>query len=687
MSTICAQPGNKDPATTWPHKDSHDLNDVGMTELMNINRQLQQKVLEYEQTEKEKMKLLHELGERNKELRCLYGFSRIIEQDRVSIDEFCRRVVDLILPAWQYPEITCARLILEDKEFRSDNFKVTSWRQSADLRLLGKRIGEIEVYYLEEKAEIDEGPFLKEERNLLEAIAERLGRVFEHKKVVQEIETLAMFPGENANPVLRISEEGTIMYCNAASLPVLKSWGCGAGQSIPGHWQRLIKSALSSGQVEQVEIEYCDRTFSLTLVPIVEADYVNVYGLDITQCKQAENGFKLTEEALRESEHKLLHAQKMEAIGMLTGGIAHDFNNLLTAMIGYCDLTLMESDLSETVTANINEIRKSAERAASLTQQLLAFSRRQVLEPRIINLNSLITNLENMLRRLIGEDVVLTTNLSHEEVIIRADPGQIEQVIMNLAVNARDAMPDIGKLVIETRVVVLDENYCSKHPDIHPGSYVLLAVSDTGHGMSEETQKRIFEPFFTTKELGKGTGLGLSTTFGIVKQSGGNIEVHSELEIGTTFKTYLPLVDRPDGDERIEPLEIISVEGVEGAETLLLVEDDKEMRKLIKRLLSELNYTVFDFGDGKEALDFISNSKTNFELLITDVIMPNMNGRVLAENVKNKIPEMKVLYVSGYTDDIIAPHGVLDRGVCFLPKPFTLQSLAQKVRSVLNGRD
>ena len=258
---------------------------------------------------------------------------------------------------------------------------------------------------------------------------------------------------------------------------------------------------------------------------------------------------------------------------------------------------------------------------------------------------------------------------------------------MNLAVNARDAMPDIGKLVIETRVVVLDENYCSKHPDIHPGSYVLLAVSDTGHGMSEETQKRIFEPFFTTKELGKGTGLGLSTTFGIVKQSGGNIEVHSELEIGTTFKTYLPLVDRPDGDERIEPLEITSVEGVEGAETLLLVEDDKELRKLTKRLLSKLGYTVFAAGDGKEALDLISNSKTNFELLITDVIMPNMNGRVLAENVKNRIPEMKVLYVSGYTDDIIAPHGVLDRGVCFLPKPFTLQSLAQKVRSVLDGRD
>ncbi len=379
-------------------------------------------------------------------------------------------------------------------------------------------------------------------------------------------------------------------------------------------------------------------------------------------------------------EEQLLQAQKMETIGRLAGGIAHDFNNLLTAIIGYSSILLRHCSQDHPLRAEIEEIEKAGQRAAALTSQLLSFSRKQVLQPRVVDLNSVVTNLERMLRRLIGEDVELVTVLKPELGRVRVDPGQIEQVIMNLAVNARDAMPAGGKLTIETDNVELDEHYAREHVSVRPGPYVMLAVSDTGCGMDKETQAHIFEPFFTTKERGKGTGLGLATVYGIVKQSGGNIWVYSEPGQGTTFKLYFPCVA---GQAEMLTQKTESVSQLRGTETILLVEDDQQVQSLAARVLREQGYKVLETSNGKEALHLAAHYLAEIHLVLTDVVMPGMSGRVLVDHLKSLRPELRVLYLSGYTDDTIVHHRVLDPGASFLQKPFTPQGLARKVREVL----
>ncbi len=380
---------------------------------------------------------------------------------------------------------------------------------------------------------------------------------------------------------------------------------------------------------------------------------------------------KMLEEQLRTS-------QKMDAIGRLAGGIAHDFNNLLTIILGYTDV--LEAGLAHdrARAEEAIEIRKAAERAAGLTRQLLAFSRRQVFERRTINLNALLGNLEKMLQRVIGEDVALATNFDPELGNIRADSGQIEQVIMNLAVNARDAMPKGGKLTIETRGVELDDVYAREHLSVRPGRYVMVAVTDTGTGMDAETKSRLFEPFFTTKEQGKGTGLGLATVYGIVKQSGGTIWVYSEPGHGTTFKVYLPEATgaRLSRDKPVEPFLD------RGSETILLTEDEEALRVLARKMLSSCGYTVLESSSAFEALE-IARSEVNIDLLLTDVVMPEMSGSELAAKIQEIRPEMRVLFMSGYTDDVVIRHGMLKEGCTFLQKPFTANSLARKVREAL----
>lgn len=390
---------------------------------------------------------------------------------------------------------------------------------------------------------------------------------------------------------------------------------------------------------------------------------------------------KHTEKALRQSEEQLRQSQKLESIGQLAGGIAHDFNNLLTVIGGYSELSLRRLQSEDPLHRNIEEIKKAGDRAASLTRQLLAFSRKQVLQPKVLNINSVVSDFEKMLQRLIGEDIDLRTMLAPEVGSIKADPGQIEQVIMNLVVNARDAMPLGGKLTIETNNIYLDENYAKQHVSVIPGSYVMLAVSDTGSGMDEETQKRMFEPFFTTKGLGKGTGLGLSTVYGIIKQSGGNIWVYSELGHGTSLKIYLPRIDEDAHDyEQIS----VATENIQGTETILLAEDEEILRNLAREVLESYGYKILDAANGGSALLICERHPEPIHLLITDVIMPEMSGRELADRLSNLRPEMKVLYMSGYTDNAIVHHGVLDEGTNFIQKPFTPDALTQKVREVLD---
>lgn len=384
----------------------------------------------------------------------------------------------------------------------------------------------------------------------------------------------------------------------------------------------------------------------------------------------------------KQLEEQLRQSQKMEAIGQLAGGVAHDFNNLLTAINGYSSLALQRLEHGHPITPYLEEVKKAGDRAAILTRQLLAFGRKQILQPLAINLNDVVTDMNKMLQRLIGEDVRLTAKLDPALKRIKADPGQVEQVLVNLVVNARDAMPKGGKLTIETTTVELDSDYAGKHIGFVPGKYVMLAVSDTGTGMSEDTRARIFDPFFTTKEKGKGTGLGLSTVYGIIKQSGGNIWVYSELGHGTTFKVYLPEFARP-------PLKtesaVVELAPSGGSETILLVEDDDVVRGLARKILEQSGYKVVAASRGAEAISLCQERTESIDLLLTDVVMPETSGKEVADRMSELLPGLRVLFMSGYTDEAIVHHGVLDSNVEFIQKPFTPAALVKRVREVLDA--
>ncbi|MFL5623258.1 MAG: PAS domain S-box protein [Gemmatimonadaceae bacterium] len=383
-------------------------------------------------------------------------------------------------------------------------------------------------------------------------------------------------------------------------------------------------------------------------------------------------------------EGQLRQAQKMEAVGQLAGGIAHDFNNLLTAIRGYSDILMESLAANDSRREDVAEISKAAERASGLTRQLLAFSRKQILQPRVVNLNDVVTGLGSMLRRLIGEDIEMITRTGQLEGQVAADVGQLEQVLVNLAVNARDAMPKGGTLTLETADVQLDEHYGARQGATVPaGPYVMLAVSDTGIGMDRDTRARVFEPFFTTKEVGKGTGLGLSTVYGIVKQSGGFVWVYSEPGHGTTFKIYLPRVAA--GASPVAPVAEVAREN-RGSETILLVEDEETVRNLATRILRKQGYTVLSARHGRQAEGIAGEYRHDIHLVITDVVMPEMGGRDLASALGALRPDVPILYVSGYTDDEIIRRGMLEPTMAFIEKPFTANALLRKVRELLDSR-
>ncbi len=455
---------------------------------------------------------------------------------------------------------------------------------------------------------------------------------------------------------------------------------CSAEQA--GAAEEWFQRALHGGLEQELEGVWLSRHGEHHLLAWTPQLFTSPQGRQFLVC----TGIDQTER--RQLEMQLRGAQRMEAIGRLAGGVAHDFNNLLTIITGYSDL-LLEPDNEfdpQQFTASVREIKAAAERAANLTRQLLAFSRQQVLAPRVLNLNDQVAGAVSMLRRLIGEDVELSTALDAGLGQVKADPGQIEQVLMNLAVNARDAMPQGGRLMIETCNVEMDGSTlitvgpAIPGPTIPPGAYVLLAVSDTGHGMSRDVQNHIFEPFFTTKEKGQGTGLGLSTVYGIVKQSGGFILVYSEVNCGTTFKVYLPRI--------FSPREIVTpapkVAAPRGQETVLLLEDEFHVRAVIRQILQRFGYSVLEAPQPEHALE-VCRKNPNIALLVSDVIMPRVNGREMARRMRELQPHLRVLFISGYTDRAVVENGLLEAGTSFLQKPFSPEALARKVREILDA--
>jgi PAS domain S-box-containing protein len=523
---------------------------------------------------------------------------------------------------------------------------------------------------------------------MLASVARQIEELMERKrseKALTESEQRFRRLVEYSPDAMFINRQNKIVFLNN---PCLKLFGASAPQQVIG---RPVLDFIHPDYHAVVK-ERVRRLVELgEPVPLIEEKIVRLDGttvdVEISASPFLDEGVTAIQVVCRDvSDRKKLEqqyhqAQKMEAIGQLAGGVAHDFNNLLTIISGYSELLVSRFPANDPTRGLIQEIHKAGERAALLTRQLLSFSRKAVIEPRVLDLNAIVTDTEKMLRRLIGEDIGLTTVLDPALGQVKADAGQIEQIIVNLAVNARDAMPKGGKLTIETHNVELDESYAAMHPEVKPGPYVMLAVSDTGCGMSEETKARIFEPFFTTKGVGKGTGLGLATVFGIVKQSGGHVGVYSEPGRGATFKVYLPPVEeRVPSGKSLHGLKVAP----HGSETILLVEDEDAVRGITRLALQMHGYTVLEAKNGAEALKFCEQRQGPIHLLITDVVMPDMGGREVAESMTAFKPGIKILYLSGYTDDAVVRHGILQAEVAFLQKPFSPIALANKVREVLD---
>ncbi|HVZ80244.1 MAG TPA: PAS domain-containing protein [bacterium] len=522
----------------------------------------------------ENTQLMHDLGERVKELTCLKSAAEVLRDEELTNADWIREVCRLLPPAWQYPEVTEARIRLGDVEYATPGFRRSSWVQESRFTTSRGKEGTIEVAYLEPRPPESEGPFLREERNLIDSIA----------------------------GMLRIS----------------------------------IDRRESEG----------DR---------------------------------------RRLEQQFQQAQKMEAVGHLAGGIAHDFNNMLSAIMGYADLLKGEMDPQDPRRHDLEQILTISEKAAGLTRQLLTFSRKQVIQPVVLDLNQSVENVLKMLKRVIGEDIHVSTDLSPAPVHCKADPGQMEQAILNLAVNARDAMPKGGGLYLSTSRVRLDEDHCRLYPGAVPGDHVLLTVRDTGTGMTPEVQARIFEPFFTTKEAGKGTGLGMAMVYGIVQQSGGHIAIDSIPGRGTSFLLYFPAAASSAGPVREkapapEP-------GHARNELILLVEDEESLRRLASRALTDNGYRVLSASSGHDALRVLDEHGPSIQLLVSDVVMPSLSGPALAEMVRERFPHMPVLFISGHADHAVFEHGLQKDKFDFLPKPYKVQELLVKVREVLDTRE
>jgi PAS domain S-box-containing protein len=532
--------------------------------------------------------------------------------------------------------------------------------------------------------------FGERDRDILMFVSQQLASAIEHKKneeALRRSESRYRSLVQSAvYGLYRSSVEGKFLDVNPALITMLAYDSAEQVLALdpkndvfldPEDQLRLMKEFRRTGRLDNIEVSWKRRDGN----PIT----VRLSGRAVVSPQESDEVLEIIAEDVTERrvlEDQFRQAQKMEAVGRLAGGVAHDFNNLLMVIGGYTEVLLEQLERGSQLYQKALAVQQASDKATTLTRQLLAFSRKQLLELKVVDVNTIVSDMERLLRPLIGENIELSTKLAAGLGRTRADAGQLEQVIMNLVVNAKDAMPEGGKIIIQTANVTLDGSLRREHTFIHPGAYVMLSVTDTGTGMDKETQSRVFEPFFTTKEKGKGTGLGLSTVYGIVKQSGGYIFSSSEIGRGTTFTIYLPQVE--DATDSTGPVKVAKVE-TGGSETVLLVEDEESVRQLVRETLEAKGYKVMEAENGEAGLQIAETHKGPIHMVITDVVMPGISGRELVKRVMQLRPETKVLYLSGYTEDAIVHKGVLDRGTAFLQKPFTLQTLSRKVREVLRG--
>jgi two-component system cell cycle sensor histidine kinase/response regulator CckA len=644
-------------------------------------------------------------------LQALRQTGRPIESERVQTAEAMRAALEqktweLVISDWSMPTFTAPEALAILKDTGQDvPFIIVSGTIGEETAVEAMRAGAHD-YVLKDKLGRLAPAVERELRECKERAAHR-----QAEAALRESEARFRRLADSGIIGILISDvQGNILDANAAYLNMI---GYSHEELVQGavRWAdltppefahlgaRAVEQLQASGVAPAWETESFRKDGSRVpcLIGVAMLDYPKciAFTADLTERKRAEEAEvhlaleaqsqqaarERAEEALRQSEEQLRQAQKMEAVGRLAGGVAHDFNNVLSVILTYGELILGDLKSGDPMRADVEEIHKAASRAAGLTRQLLTFSRQQVVAPKVIDLTEVLTGMDKMLQRILGEDVELVLVVQKSVGRVKVDPSHIEQVILNLVVNARDAMPTGGKLTIETGSVVLDKEYAINHLPAKAGPHVMLAVSDTGIGMDRETQKRIFEPFFTTKEKGKGTGLGLSTVFGIVQQSGGNIWVYSEPGKGTTFKVYLPRVDAEVDVLRTQPAPAT----LRGTETVLVVEDEEQVRAVVLSILKRHGYKVISAQHAGEALLLCERHPGTIDLLLTDVVMPHMSGPELAKRLAATRPGMKVLYMSGYADDSIVRHGVLETNAAFLQKPITPAALARKVREVLDA--